>query len=389
MAKKRNENLDPMHFWGSKETPDNLEKLLQRRFILGDQKDLPAELKEMRSSKDFYINTGKGGKKPEVQIQKIREKDSWKVSLPVDTENYLQGFSLAGNTANRLKPEKFLSEINPKTLVNSFRPSWTDASYSPRMLPPKYRGQLRRINGKFVNPLYVFGTEDRWAFRDSSWPWGLVGRVFTSRGTSGTGVLIGDRTIVTAGHMVPWGDSSWWMRFVPAYYDGDSLHGAGVQSYVSDARGYDTSGDVTGYDWAVCRLYTPLGNALGYFGFNGYSSSWNHNPFWSIIGYPGAIASAQRPSFQGSVTTIDTDGDSNGGLEIETRADLTPGNSGGPQFGWWGGDPRIVGVVSGEEEEWSPGFWPWEWADTERVNVIAGGSGFTNLVAWARTNWPL
>jgi hypothetical protein len=46
-------------------------------------------------------------------------------------------------------------------------------------------------------------------------------------------------------------------------------------------------------------------------------------------------------------------------------------------------------VVSGQEEDWSPGFWPWEWGDVERGNVVAGGSGFTSLMAWGRTNWPL
>jgi len=136
-------------------------------------------------------------------------------------------------------------------------------------------------------------------------------------------------------------------------------------------------------------LYEPLGQSLGYFGYNGYSSDWEDDPYWSLIGYPGAVAGGQRPSFQGSVTSFDTDGDSNGGLEVETKGDLTPGNSGGPMFGWWSGDPRLIGVVSGQEEDWTPGFWPWEWGNTERGNVIAGGSGFTNLMAWGRTNWPV
>jgi hypothetical protein len=126
----------------------------------------------------------------------------------------------------------------------------------------------------------------------------LVGRIFNNRGESGTGALVGDRIVITAGHMVPWGDSPWWMRFVPAYYDGASLHGAGIESYVSDARGYNTSGSVTGYDWAVLRLYEPLGQWLGYFGYNGYSDNWNDGAYWSLIGYPGAIANAQRPSFR-------------------------------------------------------------------------------------------
>ena len=240
---------------------------------------------------------------------------------------------------------------------------------------------MKRINGRRVTPLWVFGNDDRWQFRDASWPWGLVGRVFNNRGQSGSGTLVGNRIVITAGHMVPWGDNPWWMLFVPAYYDGTSLHGAGVQSHISDARGYDSN--VSGYDWAVLRLYEPLGSSLGYFGYNGYSDSWNDQPWWSIIGYPGAVANAMRPSFQGGITVGDTDSDSNGGEELESgTADISPGDSGGPMFGWWGNDPRIVGVVSGEEEY---SFLGWTF---DQDNIMAAGSGFTSLCAWGRTNWP-
>ena len=327
-----------------------------------------------------------------VKIETINESESrntWKIDIPVNEGFRNLGIALPGKTAMKEKSEVLRSQTNANASFTSYRPDWIDGTYAPKiMTQPQFR-KMKRFNNKTVDPLYVFGSDDRWAFRDSSWPWGLVGKVFTSLGTTGTAVLIGDRLIATAGHLVPWGKESWWMRFVPAYYDGSSLFGAGVQSYVSDAKGYDTDDDVAGYDWAVCRLYEPLGSYLGYFGYNGYSDNWEDKPYWSIIGYPGAIAGASRPSFQGSVTSDDTDGDSNGGLEIETKADLTPGNSGGPMFGWWNGDPRAIGVVSGQEEEWSPGFWPWEWGNTELTNVIAGWSGFTNLIAWGRTNWPL
>jgi hypothetical protein len=177
--------------------------------------------------------------------------------------------------------------------------------------------------------------------------------------------------------MVPWGDSPWWMRFVPAYFNGTSLHGAGVESYVSDARGYP-NGNVTGYDWAILRLYDPLGSSLGYFGYNSYSSDWNNLP-----GYSGDIDNAEEPAFQKGYTIDDTDGDSNGGEELETEnCDLYFGNSGGPIFAWWnnGTDPRVVGVVSGQEIEDTPAIYD---------NVFAGGDGFVNLCAWGRSNWPI
>jgi V8-like Glu-specific endopeptidase len=237
---------------------------------------------------------------------------------------------------------------------------------------------LRRFDGRRAQPLWVYDSA-RHAFQDSSWPWGLVGRIFNDRGQSGTGALIGDRLVLTAGHMVPWGDAGWWMRFVPAYFNGTSLFGAGVESYVSDARGYNTGG--TGYDWAILRLYEPLGTSLGYFGYNSYSSDWNNSPFWSNIGYPGDIDNAEEPAFQQGFTINDTDGDNNGGEELETEnCDLNHGNSGGPCFAWWnnGTDPRIVGVVSSQEIE----------DQSRQDNVFASGDGLVNLCAWGRTNWP-
>ena len=43
---------------------------------------------------------------------------------------------------------------------------------------------------------------------------------------------------------------------------------------------------------------------LGYFGYNGYDDDWEDDPYWSIIGYPGAVAGGQRPSFQGASSPL-------------------------------------------------------------------------------------
>jgi len=349
-----------------------------RRPLLGSG-ERPQELLDLAGRRSFYLPSY-DGEQPPVAVERTEDDGLWRVDVPMNDR--LLG-ARPGRSARREPAEAFLEAVDERVAFTGFRPDWADVLYVPRQAAPAEIPRLRRFDGRGVRPLFVFGSDDRWAFQDASWPWGLVGRVFNSSGYSGTGALVGGRLVVTAGHMVPWNDDPWWMLFVPAYFDGVSLHGAGVQSYVSDARGYDVNGDVTGYDWAILRLHQPLGSSLGYYGFNGYSSSWNNQPWWSIVGYPGAIANAQRPSFQGGITVNDTDSDSNGGEEIESQtADLTPGNSGGPMFGWWAGDPRIVGVVSGQEEDYS---FPFSFDDE---NVMAGGSGFTSLVAWGRTNWP-
>jgi len=358
-----------------------------QRAPLAAEKPPPDELVYAQTHRTIYLPSGTRGEKPRLEVDPVTgQRGYWKASFELPSPFAAH---LPGKTAVREKPEVIRAEVNRRAAVSGYRPGWVKGSYYPRQLPGLGKPEsMRSIRGRPVTPLYVFGSDDRLAYLDSSWPWGLVGKIFNNEGWVGSGALIGRRLVATAGHMVPWGSDPWWMRFVPAYYDGGSLHGAGVESYVSDARGYDVSGSPTGYDWAVLRLYEPLGDWLGYFGYNGYSSSWEDDAYWTILGYPGGVAMGQRPSYQNGVSVFDDDSDSNGGRELETKGDITPGNSGGPMFGWWSGDPRLVGVVSGQEEDWSPGFWPWEWGEVEKGNVVAGGSGFTSMMAWGRTNWP-
>ncbi len=376
------QSVNLLNFIGERSRPSLPNEVAQGRAILGKGQP-PAELLRLAHTREHFLRSTKGEAEPEISLERVHDvaEPIWRVQISDTTLDVLPG-----RTAVRERPEKLVSEIDQKISFTGLRPEWAHSFYAPRVDSTAYDRPMRRFNGRIVEPLYVFGADNRVAYQDASWPWGLVGKIFNSDGKVGTGALIGKRIIATAGHMIPWvsvAAGSWWMRFVPAFFNGSSLFGAGVQSFVSDAKGYNTSGDVTGYDFAVCRLYTPLGDSLGYFGYNGYDDDWEDEAYWTLLGYPTAIASGQKPSFQGSIAVIDDDGDSNGGLEIESHADMTPGNSGGPFFGWWSGDPRLIGVVSGQEEEYSFPF------STEKVNVVAGGSGFTNLMAWGRTNWPL
>jgi V8-like Glu-specific endopeptidase len=371
-----------MHrFIGDRHAPTALTSVARRRPILGTGK-IPTELRAMSSTRALYLQT-ESNTKPQVDIKSVgsRGQHLWKIEVPV--EEQLKG-ARPGLTMERHPPANFLAEVDEAVSFRSHLPDWMDATSVPRLAERPVRS-MRRLNGQRVEPLWVYDSA-RYAFEDSSWPWGLVGRIFNNEGASGTGTLIHDRVVVTAGHMVPWSSvaaGSWWMRFVPAYFNGTSLYGAGVESYVSDGRGYNSGG--SGYDWAVLRLYDPLGTSLGYFGYNSYSDDWNDQPVWSNIGYPGDIDNAEEPAFQKGYTINDTDGDDNGGEELETEnCDLYFGNSGGPIFAWWnnGTDPRVVGVVSAQETEYKFPF------STRNDNYFASGDGFVNLCAWARSNWP-
>ena len=374
--------MDTFKFIGDREAPTPLAKVRSRRSELGTGK-MPDALSRLAQTRSLYLD-GQASKKPIVAVDSLEQEGQklWRVTVPVD--DIFRGHR-PGLTAERHPAAKFLDETQPDVSFRAYRPDWVDTSPVPRIKVHKTIPSMRRFDGTRTEPLWVYD-HARYAFEDSSWPWGLVGRIFNSDGASGTGTLIGDRLVVTAGHMVPWDSiaaGSWWIRFVPAYFQGTSLFGAGVESYVSDARGYNTSG--TGYDWAVLRLFEPLGTSLGYMGYNSYSSDWNDKPIWTNIGYPGDIENGEEPAFQQGFTINDTDGDSNGGEELETEdCDLNHGNSGGPMYAWWnnGTDPRIVGVVSSEETEYKFPF------SSRNDNVFASGDGLMNLCAWGRSNWP-
>lgn len=200
---------------------------------------------------------------------------------------------------------------------------------------------LTRISGKKVTPHYVFGTDNRQVYYPSGYPWRCVGKVevwYIIGNTwlyawSGTGALVGDNIMVTASHVFPWfiGTLGWgWaMKFTPASYDGISTYGSGVSSWCQSGYGY--SNHSQGDDMIVMKLYTPLGNSLGWFGSKTYNDSWEDGHYWTKCGYPGAIASGNRPSRIMWFPIVDDDSDG-AGTELEYKADSSGGDSGGPVF---------------------------------------------------------
>jgi len=374
--------IDPLRFVGSRNKPLLPKEIAQMRPELGSG-ERPQDLEDLALRRSIYIHSDSEDE-PQVEVSRVElESGVWRVDIPAERA---EAGAIHGQSGLLRKPEEFLAEIDSSVDFRGYRPEWADFLPEPRLLPRTEFPLMPRLGRRgLVRPFQTtrFPPEERQVYRDASWPWGLVAKIFSNDmpGGAGSAVLVGPRLAVTASHCVPRGNP-WWIRVVPAYFDGSSLHGSGVESFVSDWAAFDTGGEVCGYDWALLRLYEPLGSWLGYFGYNGYDDDWEDQAYWMTLGYPSAIDN-QKPSRQFWSAVFDDDSDSNGGQELETRADLSPGNSGGPMFGWWdeGRDPRVIGVVSGEEYDWE--LFGGEWG-----NVVAGGSGFTNLIAWGRTNWP-
>lgn len=273
------------------------------------------------------------------------------------------------------------SRVTPKD-SEPFLPKWSGVSFAPRAAAMPSRPIRRRRNGARVHPEYVFPPDGRQVYYPSAYPWRIVGRIFVwsnasapSWAWSGSAGLVSRNAILTASHVVPWGSgSNWKALFVPAYYDGASVYGANAASWVTSARGYDDHDQ--GDDMAVMQLAQPLGDWLGYFGYKTYNDDWEDGDYWTLAGYPGDVANAQRPSanYWFPITDDDNDG---AGVELEYKADTNSGNSGGPVFGWWSGKPYVIGTHSGGEDNFGE----------PKQNVAAGGSALSSLIAWARSNW--
>ena len=309
---------------------------------------------------------------------------TWKIKLSSQSGSLRKG--LPGVRAHRLSAEEIIQGAasyddkvgNVQLGTEPFRPSSLDVQPIPRIIPLPARPlrPLRSSSPDFLQDVLLRMMGNQLA--DTSYPWSTIGKIWVGSTSdwqtrwTGTGVLVGPNFLLTAGHVAPWFLGPWFMRFVPAYNDGNMPYG---ESYVSDFFGYNSRGDVTGQDYVICRLYNPLGNTTGWLG----SQSWgNDEPYeegsWISAGYPGSFFNAERPGVQYFIKIVDIDNEGEG-RELETERFANPGWSGGPLFGWIGGQPKVIGVESGEETDFLQ----------PRYNVFAGGKPMVDLIkhGWA------
>jgi hypothetical protein len=185
--------------------------------------------------------------------------------------------------------------------------------------------------------------------------------------------------VLTARHVLK-GQNSF--KFVPAYFaiDGQLVGIAGrFSSWSKSHEFFEEDGREDGaWDFSLMHLWQPLGDHLGWFGVRTYSSSWNDQGYFGVVGYPSmAPWSNTRPSFQTAVSISDTSTD---GDAVELRSenqDNSKGNSGGPLWGVWDDGPYIVGVTSSNFKQ---DFWLWD----DLYVTHGSGVAMVNMVALAK-----
>ncbi|MFM9949073.1 MAG: trypsin-like serine peptidase [Saprospiraceae bacterium] len=244
-----------------------------------------------------------------------------------------------------------ISEEQLALQLTGYQPGHLGFNANPQSLVKGVKSISQPMDNRRVATT-IFGSDNRRLFKDTSYPWSTVGKVETNRG-SASGVMIGPRHLLTVSHVIDWtaprGYAADWVRFTPAFYDGNAPFGEAYGTHVYWYVKEDGDGFITGiegnYDYVVVVLDRRLGETTGWMGARGYDDDWDTLNAWSHVGYPGDLNSGQRPSWQGWFRVDGTDADAQ---SILHQADVFPGQSGGPLFGFWPGDagPRAIAVQS-------------------------------------------
>ncbi|EFK37597.1 Glutamyl endopeptidase precursor [Chryseobacterium gleum] len=264
--------------------------------------------------------------------------------------------------------------------TDHFYPTHADFEYSPKLEPKRDRKPKFIDRDSFLTPenaRTIFGVDQRKVYNSTAYPWRCVGRVESSLG-SGSGVMIGPRHLLTCSHIVDWqpNNTTGWLKFTPMYYNGSAPYGTAwgtLTYYKYKVAGPSIDSTEIQYDYVVIVLDRPIGNSTGWLGSKSYSDSWDGGAYWTHAGYPGDLTGTQRPTYQ---TGIALDGDfwsADDNESMSHKADIWPGQSGGPFWGYWDGSPYAVATQS---------------AHNPSDNFASGGSDLVNLVIRARNEHP-
>ena len=320
----------------------------------------------------------------ELTIQS--SEDRTRVIVEADTEGLKQPFrpeaepiKLTGRRLERAKIDRRAEGLRPTSATLRFLPEFAKVA---RLAPPD-DDKDRDLGGT------IFGTDDRYLFFDRSFPWRTTGQIRTAAGRC-SGTTIGPRLVLTASHCINWdGDGgAGWISFSPGYFDGDRPWGEIWATHVIYWIQAPTSvtDQETARDYAVLVMEDRIGDVIGYPGYRTYDSRWNDGSYWQYVGYPGELASGERPAFQDDGVISSAQSQSGGGVVLGHFNEFTPGQSGGAAWGWWGGEPwpRVVGVGStiGSTAVQTPSN------TTSGDNEYGGGDALSDLIGWARANFP-
>lgn len=342
-------------------------------------RERPDEMRSFLGWNGFILERGS----PEQRLGFTRLKSEPDIEAWVMTAEVGYQFGLPILSTRKLARSK--SKKNAERLEAATQPlhhAWNARHYSPAATV--IREQVRRnAKGKRVIPTgsldaLFFGPDNRQPYYPSPYPWNCIGRLETGSGAAiGSAALVGRDLVLTARHVIlESGATS--IKFVPGYYRGQSTFGPSFFSWAKSATFYEGS-EHGAWDFALLRLYQPLGDYAGFFGVRAYRDDWDDLYIWAAAGYPGmAPYNSQVPSYLLGVAIDDEDTEGDASELDSENQDNSKGNSGGPLWAVWPNGPYIVGVTSANAHtDYGP------FGDNYYV-MNAGGKAMVDLVALAR-----
>jgi V8-like Glu-specific endopeptidase len=268
--------------------------------------------------------------------------------------------------------------------------------FIPKNAKMALKPEFKLHKDKYFNELIKFAPNNTALFsqkrliNEQQYPWCTIGKTFCyfpGFVDRCSGTMVGRNLMLTASHCIPWDrGSDWSMEFIPAYNGKNPNPTPFGSAWVTQCMGIPNTDDVTGRDYVICALDRNIGDAVGYMGYRASTKDdMYYARTWTSVGYPRVYEEGLVPALEENVSIVDIDGEGSDGKELESHVYGSKGWSGGPLFAVEGdGQPRVVGVMSGYEEEFS--FWDWFIA---KHTVHAAGMRMANLIQYGRTNWGI